>query len=300
MWAEQVKTEEDAQLLADVSKEIQGVTEAPATLEEQADPYTIDEPPVPAPEDEIAPAAPIRDEEAPQVADAPADAPAPAEPVWEDAIPAPAPAPVEEDKAAEDVPAVDAPTEGFVVVEPAPMETAAEAPQGETSVTEEPAAAAPDQAVGATVPFTEEPQEVVASPTAEVVAFPGSDDTASRAGSTTDTVTKPQGSVSFGPGVETPPRAGTPDPEEDKQKRRRITSQNLGKIAKRLTLGRRVSSNMSIDQRTSPSPRASSEMAPSGSSPTASIDESKKKKERPRRMPTLSFSRPKAPPPPPA
>lgn len=142
--------------------------------------------------------------------------------------------------------------------------------------------------------MTEEPQEITpaGTPVAAPVAFPSSD---SRAASSTE-VHRPS-MISFGVS-ESPAKAGTAEGDEDKSKsRRRISSQNLSKFAKRMSLGRRGSSSVStLDQVTTPP-------AKDTPSPQTSVDESldkkgkkkEEKRERPRRMPTLSFSRPKSP-----
>ncbi|KAA1475175.1 hypothetical protein DENSPDRAFT_841913 [Dentipellis sp. KUC8613] len=83
--------------------------------------------------------------------------------------------------------------------------------------------------------------EPVAFPTENPVAFPASDDAASQQA---PSVSSP--GVTFVPEVSTPPRTGTPDPESE-PKRKRISSQNFQRLARRISIsGRRQSSVASV------------------------------------------------------
>ncbi|KIY46015.1 mitochondrial half-size ABC transporter [Fistulina hepatica ATCC 64428] len=92
-------------------------------------------------------------------------------------------------------------------------------------------------------PMTDEPEPIAVPPTAEnaPISFPTSDGV--RAASSSQH--EPQSTqITFGD-VNTPPRSGTPDPEAE-PKRRRISSQNFQRLARRLSSARRPDSVASL------------------------------------------------------
>lgn len=101
------------------------------------------------------------------------------------------------------------------------------------------AAAAPEQPTEST---TEQKEAESAKPVP--IAFPTSGDAASSKRSSV--VATPTG-ITFSPEVDSPPsRSGTPDPDAE-PKRKRISSQNFQRLAKRITMVRRNSSSASME-----------------------------------------------------
>ncbi|KZS98398.1 hypothetical protein SISNIDRAFT_448616 [Sistotremastrum niveocremeum HHB9708] len=187
------------------------------------------------------------------------------EPVPEDPVPAPeeAQAEPESEPQSEPQPVPDPEPEVSAQPEPEPepeAPSAAPMPPPMTAtyaevVSSEPAvdseAGHGEQTVETAAPSTEEQAAVdapVAFPTSNVVAFPSSQDDEPM----TPVVVQPKPhapGVTFGAGVDSPPsgsRTGTPDPDAD-PKRKRISSQNFQKFARRISLvGRRSSSSTGI------------------------------------------------------
>lgn len=90
-----------------------------------------------------------------------------------------------------------------------------------------------------------ESAEASIAPAQAPVTFPsGGDDAAS---SKPPSIAPPSGGITFSPDVNSPPsRSGTPDPDAG-PKRKRISSQNFQRLAKKITMVRRNSSSASFD-----------------------------------------------------
>ncbi|EJD52626.1 hypothetical protein AURDEDRAFT_55717 [Auricularia subglabra TFB-10046 SS5] len=315
MWAEQVKTDEDAQLLASVSGDTKETAHAPASVkEEPTSGYILDEP-LPAEAEAVAqilPSAAIEAEQEREAADA---VPVPGSQVPDGPV-------SDEPVATEDARAPEQPQDAHAAEAPAPAIDAEPTP-----AVAFPSSSGDGPAFGGDVPFVSSPPEIESS---APIGFPVTADDASsrREGSFSARPAGHGAAISFGPEVDRPPsRVGTPDVEESQQKRKRTASQNLqnlSKFAKRMSLGRRQSASVSsptdagattptktpaaaqVDTPVSPSPAASfDDSSASGTgSPRGSKllkrKETTAKEDKPpaRRRTTLSFSRPKAPKPP--
>jgi hypothetical protein len=89
-------------------------------------------------------------------------------------------------------------------------------------------------------------------PTSTPIAFPSAGDDGGSSKPTSIAAT-PSGGITFSPEVNSPPsRSGTPDPDAG-PKRKRISSQNFQRLAKKITMVRRNSSSASIDPEASTS-----------------------------------------------
>ena len=94
--------------------------------------------------------------------------------------------------------------------------------------------------------------EASAAPGSAPVAFPSGGDDAGSSKPASVSAT-PSGGITFSPEVNSPPsRSGTPDPDAG-PKRKRISSQNFQRLAKKITMVRRNSSSASIDPEASTS-----------------------------------------------
>lgn len=104
---------------------------------------------------------------------------------------------------------------------------------------------------------SDEPAESASTP----IAFPSAGDDGASSKPTSIAAT-PSGGITFSPEVNSPPsRSGTPDPDAG-PKRKRISSQNFQRLAKKITMVRRNSSSASVD----PEASTSSLESPAGSS----------------------------------
>jgi len=158
-----------------------------------------------------------------------------------------------------------------------------------------------------TFPSSEEPEspvvafpsnDTMSSPVSEspVVAFPVSDDTQSTTHSTTRSVPPTPAGVTFS-APNSPPRTGTPDPDAE-PKRKRISSQNFQRLAKRISISTRRQGSVGsiipgLKKDKDSSPRISVDDAAGGSgsvndSPAPSEDGKKKKISRKDRKKTTS------------
>ncbi|KAF9529277.1 hypothetical protein CPB83DRAFT_852990 [Crepidotus variabilis] len=156
----------------------------------------------------------------------------------------------------------EVPPEDFAPTQIVHDQEVSEAPQDEIPVTDEPepipstdSHAAPSTKEDEREPEAEakEPEakeeEEAPSPT-NILAFPSSDtpEPTSETASPVPIATSPGPSVTFGTTLNSPPeRTGTPDPDADPSKRKRISSQNLQRFARRISLTtRRQGSSTSI------------------------------------------------------
>jgi len=97
------------------------------------------------------------------------------------------------------------------------------------------------------------------------IAFPSGGDDA-RSSKPPSVAATPSGGITFSPEVNSPPsRSGTPDPDAG-PKRKRISSQNFQRLAKKITMVRRNSSSASFD----PDASTSSLESPGGAKPRKS------------------------------
>lgn len=92
----------------------------------------------------------------------------------------------------------------------------------------------------------QETPETAAATSAAPIAFPASADDNSSS-KPPSVAAAPSGGITFSPDVNSPPsRSGTPDPDTA-PKRKRISSQNFQRLAKKITMVRRNSSSASFD-----------------------------------------------------
>lgn len=163
--------------------------------------------------------------------------------------------------------------------EPAPAEPSHEAPRPTSYAA---AAAAAPSADAPVVELAQAPGPPAEAP----IAFPSSDDTASQQTPSVVESTQAQThAVTFGAGVDSPPsqsRSGTPDPGAE-PKRKRISSQNFQRLARRMSFGtKRQGSASSVtasakpdtsprDSRDEGSSRGEGSIRGEGESPAASI-----------------------------
>ncbi|KAF8891689.1 hypothetical protein BD779DRAFT_1512462 [Infundibulicybe gibba] len=131
-------------------------------------------------------------------------------------------------------------------------------------------------------PFNDEPAPVPTLP----LAFPTSDDPVSpQPSELTSTPASPPLAVTFGTNVNAPPsRTGTPDPDSE-PKRKRISSQNFQRLARRISITtKRQGSSSSIipSLKRDNSPRVSTDegAGTSNDSPAGSITDKSKKKDK--------------------
>jgi hypothetical protein len=272
MWAEQVKTDEDAQLLASFSGESKGVDLAPsirpsapsikasaASLKSNAretvrdEGYIMDET-IPEEAAGLAATLPSSALEAEAEDDKPAEHDAEYKKVEAavlDAVRAESPLPItENDQTIEGV----AHSQDRAAATPGPESYMPTVPTVDGMADEtgsRDAAAFPSKADDV-VPLTASPGNLGTAP----ISFPAGGDDVSlrREGSIAESRPGAHGpSISFGPEVDRPPsQQGSVDIDENQQKRKRTASQNLSKFAKRLSLGRRVSAALSSPPATSP------------------------------------------------
>ncbi|KAF8629157.1 hypothetical protein AX17_005742 [Amanita inopinata Kibby_2008] len=122
---------------------------------------------------------------------------------------------------------------------------------------------------------------------AEPVAFPSSSEVPSERHAILSTSPSPMPAVTFDATVNSTPRNGTPDPESE-PKRKRISSQNFQRLARRISItARRQSSSLIPGLKKDSSPRVSSddgstrpEMTDSPSGSIRADDKGKKKKDK--------------------
>jgi len=127
----------------------------------------------------------------------------------------------------------------------------------------------------------ETPEATTAAPAPAPLAFPTSDDTASERPQSVK-IPSQIGGVTFGETVNSPPSRGeTPDPGSE-QKRKRISSQNLQKFARKMSLAtRRVGSSNSAPREGSQDAGTSTPLTSDDvPSATASVDDADKKDKR--------------------
>ncbi|KAI0044969.1 hypothetical protein FA95DRAFT_1522067 [Auriscalpium vulgare] len=120
----------------------------------------------------------------------------------------------------------------------------------EPAVEEEVTSAPPDVVAPVAFPSSDpEPEPAANAAGTESpapLAFPTSDDAASQREAPSSPPLAQSPGITFAPGVATPPRTGTPDPESE-PKRKRISSQNFQRLARRISVTtRRAGSATSI------------------------------------------------------
>lgn len=197
MWAEQISANEEATAGTQGKASFQG--------------YSVEDKPA----EEIA--APDAAERPTQDTSNDVDAAEPA-PAQQDAVTEDTAAPITDDAPTNDVPAPSTHEDiEQVTAEPVAEDAPVAFP---TSGDEEPAEEAKE---------TEEPA-IVSSPVSSPIEFPTSDDA-----SASNAVPVSSPGITFAPEVSSPPRTGTPDPESE-PKRKRISSQNFQRLARRISL----------------------------------------------------------------